>query len=260
MKIVVDSTHDITQLFSLILNEIKDEKTDVLLDDFIVISVADVKIKRKIANTIACFILDKFERKIGYEYIKPFELIKEDALKILNSLSEDEMLKKKRRKLIEREIYELLSSGHINIDGTTVFRLQEYKKELYFTLDILIDEFSAKKSYDEFISLMKYFAEIQPASTETVVVEEKSGEYSLTDISGKPLELRFDEEFADELMPISLKGEDLLISNLMAAMPQKIILNNVDENKPIINTIRQIFEGRICSNANEKKKTSRRKN
>ena len=109
----------------------------------------------------------------------------------------------------------------------------------------MIDELSSKKSYDEFISLMKYFADTQPISTNTVILEEKSGNYSLTDDLGEPIKLRFDEEFAEEIVPVSLTGDELLISNLMAVMPGKIIFNNIDENKPIINTIKQIFEGRI---------------
>ena len=253
MKIVVDTMQDITQLFSMISNEIKEinEKSELLLDNFILISAADSKTKKLISKIISKYIIETFEKKIAYKYIKPFELLKEDALKIINCLCEDKTLKEKRQKIIEKEIYTILSSGHLNIDGTVVFRLEEYKKELSFTLDLLIDEFSAKKSYDEFISLMKYFTDIQPPVTDTVVLEEVLGEYNLTDISGNPIELKFDEEFADELMPISITGEDLLISNLMAAMPKKIIFNNVDENKPIINTIRQIFEGRI-SNRKEK--------
>lgn len=249
MKIVVDTTQDITQLLSLIFEEIKkaDENADALLENFIVISGTGIKTRKIIARIISNFIIEKYEKTIGFDYIKPFELLKDDAIKILNCLCEDKNLKKNRLELIEKDVLDIISSGHINIDGVVKFRLEEYKKELQFTLDLLIDEFSAKKSYDEFIGLMKYFTEIQPAVTDTVVIQETLGEYNLTDISGKPIDLKFDEEFADELMPFSLTGEDLLISNLMAAMPEKIIFNNIDEKKPIINTIKQIFEGRISN-------------
>lgn len=243
MKIVVDTDYDITQLFSLISEKIK--KTDVLLENFIIISRADVKIKNDIADVIADYIVEKFEQEEAQKYIKPFELLKKDVNSILKCLKEDENLRIKRQNLIKKEILSILSSGHLNVDGVIKFRLLEYKKELFFTLDILIDELTSQKSYDEFISLMKYFADTQPISSDTVFLVENSGKYSLTDDSGKPIKLKFNEEFADEIMPIPLSNEELLISNLMAAMPEKIIFNNVDENKPIINTIKQIFEGRI---------------
>ena len=147
--------------------------------------------------------------------------------------------------LIKKEVASYISTGHINVDGVVAFRLEQYKEELRFTVELLVDEMSVKKSYDEFIGLMKYFTEIQEPVTDTVVLTENSGEYSLTDVSGNPIDLRFDEEFADELMPIGLSGEDILISNLMAAMPRKIIFKDLDRGKPVINTISRIFEGRI---------------
>lgn len=247
MKIVVDTEQDITQLFKLISDKIKEnnEKATCLIENYIIVTFENVAAKKVIAECIASFIIDEFEQRIAAQIIKPFELMKTENDEILSALDADENLKSKRKDILKNEIKTAFSGGHINIDGMVKFRLEEYKKELQFTLELLVDEFSAKKSYDEFIGLMKYFTEIQTPVTDTVVLSETEGEYKLTDSSGKPINLKFDEEFADELMPMNLTGEDLLISNLMAAMPKKIVLKNVNTDKPIINTISRIFEGRI---------------
>lgn len=247
MKIVVDTVQDITQLFKLISDDIRkeDEKAVCLLENFIIVSSNSSNIKNILAETLSRYIIENFEKKLAFDYIKVFQLLKSETEEILNFITSDKELKFKRLKILKKEILVQLMKGHINIDGLIAFRLEEYKNELRFTAEYFIDELSAKKSYDEFIGLMKYFTEIQTPVTDTVVLSENKGEYKLTDPTGNPILLKFDEEFADELMPINLTDEDLLISNLMAAMPKKIVFNNVNTEKPIINTISQIFEGRI---------------
>ena len=248
MEIAVDTARDITQLFKTISANVKllDSNATCFIENYIIISFENLKIKRIVAKNLAEFIQNEYEEEIANLIIKPFELLKKDTDNILKLLSDDSELKVKRMKLIENEIYSFLTYRHINVDGLVKFRLLDYKKELKFTLELLLDELMEKKSYDEFIGLMKYFTEIQPPVTDTVIISEQSGEYILTDMQGNPLNLRFDEEFADELMsPLNLSGEDLLISNLMAAMPGKIVYNNVDTSKPIIKTINRIFDGRI---------------
>lgn len=249
MKIVVDTQNDITQLFKIISENIKisGDTATCILDNYIIISFESAKTRKLIAESIATFIVNEFEKEIAGLFIKPFELLKNESEEILELLLHDKDLKEKRISILKKEILSALMSGHINVDGLVKFRLEEYKKELQFTVELLIDELSSKKAYDEFIGLMKYFTEIQTPVTDTVVLSESEGEYLLTDSLGNPINLRFDEEYADELMPFNLTGDDLLISNLMAAMPKKIIFNNINTNKPIINTISRIFEGRILN-------------
>ncbi len=247
MRIVVDTSHDITHLFKILSENIKKNniKADCLLENYIIISGNGVKLKNIVAQTVAGYIIDNYERKMLYDIIRDFELLKTETEEITACIVNDKELISSRLKMLSDEIMPSISSGRVNIDGLLSFRLENYKNELRFTTEYLIDELMAKKSYDEFIGLMKYFTEIQSPVTDTVILTESSGEYVLTDLSGNPVMLKFDEEFAGELAPLGLSHEDLLISNLMAAMPRKIVFNNVNEDKPIINTINRIFEGRI---------------
>ena len=247
MKIVVDTSKDITQLFKMFSENFRKHNINAncLLENFIIISADSTETKKVVAETVAQYIIAFFERKILYDLIRAFELLKQDAEEVSRYITSDDELKNKRIKILSREVLSHLSSGHINIDGLVAFRLEKYKQELQFAAECFIDEMSAKKSYDEFIGLMKYFTEIQSPVTDTVILTETSGNYKLTDTSGNPVLLKFDEEFADDLAPLGLSKEDLLISNLMAAMPKKIVFDNVDTDKPIINTISRIFEGRI---------------
>ena len=247
MKIVVDTTEDITQLFKLISETVKklDKNSDIILENYIYITYTEKNVSKEVADVIADFIIDFYEEKIAVKFIKAFELLKNETDEILSLFSNDNELKQKRKSILKKEVLSALKKRHINVDGLIKFRLFEYKKELQFTVDLLVDEYTTKKSYDEFIDLMKYFAEIQTPVTDTVVISEDGGEYKLTDSFGNLINLKFDEEFADELMPLNLTDEDLLISNLMAAMPKKIVFNNINAEKPVINTISRIFEGRI---------------
>ncbi len=247
MKIVVDTSQDITQLFKMLSENFRKHNinADCLLENFIIISATENAAKKVVAETVSEYIILTFERKILLDFIKPFELIKKEAEEIIEYIKSDDKLKNNRFNILTREIMTHLSSGHINIDGLVAFRLEKYKQELKFTAEYFIDELSAKKSYDDFIGLMKYFTEVQSPVTDTVILTETLGEYKLTDTSGNPIVLKFDEEFADDFAPFGLSREDILISNLMAAMPKKIIFENVDTDKPIINTISRIFEGRI---------------
>lgn len=247
MEIVVDTSEDITQLFKLISADIKKSgfMAECILDNFILISFSDSKIKNIVATTITKYIIERFEYKIAKNLLKDFEILKEDYQDVLDCLKKDNELRKKRFNILKKEVRQYINSGRINVSGIVSFRLNLYKEELLFTLEVLTEEVTAKKSYDEFISLMRYFTEIQSPVTDVVVLSENSGKYLLTDINGNPINMSFDEEFADEISPIGLSGEDLLISNLMAAMPKKIIFNDVNRDKPIISTISRIFEGRI---------------
>ncbi|MFA7636900.1 MAG: putative sporulation protein YtxC [Monoglobales bacterium] len=247
MKIVVDCREDIAQLFKLISESIRESKQDALciLENYIVISAENAKVKKIIGEVLAEYIINKFEKGLLLGYIKEFELLPSDVEQVVSTIATADELKEKRLKILRKEIMLQLSSGHINVDGLVAFRLSEYKEELKFAAEFFIDELSVKKSYDEFIGLMKYFAEIQAPVTDMVVLTESMGEYKLTDSSGEQISLSFDEEFAEEISPIGLTSEDLLISNLMAAMPKKIIFKDINEEKPIINTISRIFEGRI---------------
>ena len=247
LRIVLDTSRNITDLLEIVSEKTRgnDVCAKVILDNCIAIDSSDKKIAAVVAASVAEFILRQFEREIAYEFVREFELLKPETEEILDFIAADGELREKRRNLLAKEFEKHASAGKINIDGLVLFRLSEYKEELKFAVEMFVDELSVKKSYDEFIGLMKYFTEIQKPETETVILSEDLGEYKLTDGDGNPLRLRFDEEFADELMPIGVTGDDLLISNLMAAMPKKIIFDNIDEKKPIINTISRIFEGRI---------------
>ncbi len=263
MNIVVDTLDDITQLFKMIFEEIHTRglKAVCVLDEYIFLSSEEENFSHFISQLLSRYIINKWELMEIYKILAPFEFMKTEADEIAAYVQSDHKLKQKRVDILTEEFSEHIEKHNkIYVDGLYKFRLNKYKEELEFTVEMFIDEYSAKKSYEEFIALLKYFAQVQEPLIDAVVLEESDGMYKLYDLSGSPIKERFSEEFSDELMPLNPKEEDLLISNLMAAMPGKIILKNVSMDKPVINTITQIFEGRIKNYENEKEKTPRRKN
>ena len=63
MKIVVDTSQDITQLFRMISENIRNQKinAECLLENFITVSADLAKVKKVISETVSEYIMQKFE-------------------------------------------------------------------------------------------------------------------------------------------------------------------------------------------------------
>lgn len=173
------------------------------------------------------------------------------SIEILNldseTKQEDTRRKRQRRNLVYARLLECLDGRpQIVLEGFVRFRLKEYYRELKLAVDLAVEEHMADLEYQDFISLLRSFVDIQPPQFELLHVTYKGSKYLLLDGHGEELAT----EFLEEPLP-GMEEEDLLLSNLITLAPQAIVLHFSPEDE-IAQTIIQVFEEHvaICQGCN----------
>jgi putative sporulation protein YtxC len=142
------------------------------------------------------------------------------------------------KEMLERQDY-------LNIHGLVMFRLPEWRAALRRCLDQAVDDFLMEKEYQEFIKLLKYFVQLQePKVYQVHVALDQQGNLVLLDqnynyIEGPKQGADWEETAGDK--------DDLLISTLITAAPQKIVLHRqVHVQYPrATDTLKHVFEKRV---------------
>lgn len=192
------------------------------------------------------------------------DIIKEYVYETYNGLYAEEEEEKiysqalclftKKERLIKEGIYNriiqcLINDDHIDIDGFLKFRMKELVKHISNLVDIALEEYITQKDHDEFISVLKYFIEIQENRIDTLKIYiKKDNTFVLCDKNDNPIENENDEELINMFIKENLNYEDFLISTLLSLCPKEILIYNIDNgniSKEIVETIKLIFEGRV---------------
>ena len=147
--------------------------------------------------------------------------------------------------VIKEKLIEYFNGGnrYIIIEGFLRFRMQELQKDLMALADLCADELIAKREYDEFISLLRSFVDIQkPSRHEVHLFVEANGEHRLLDSDGQDM-------LTAEDMTSDITVDDLILSSLVSVAPCKIYLYNEksSSNPQLLDTIKSIFAGRVLS-------------
>lgn len=161
---------------------------------------------------------------------------------------------------IEKSVYTkvynyILNNDYINIEGFVKFRMKELIKCISDVVDASLEEYLMKKDQDEFISVLKYFIEIQEEKIDLLKVHIKEdNSFILYDKDNNKIDNINDEEIINMVIQENLNYEDFLISTLLTLCPKKIeILDDLKNNSSmeIIDTIKSIFGNRVrCSYPN----------
>ncbi len=160
---------------------------------------------------------------------------------------EDTRRQRQRRNLVYARLMECLAGRpQIVLEGFVRFRLKEYYRELKLAVDLAVEEHTQDQEYQDFISLLRSFVEIQPPQFQLIHVIDQGNEYLLLD----ELEAELAPEFLEEPLP-GMEPEDSLLSNLITLAPQAIVLH-FSAKKEIGQTIIQVFEEHvsICQGCN----------
>ena len=127
--------------------------------------------------------------------------------------------------------------------------MKELVKHISNLVDIALEEYITQKDHDEFISVLKYFIEIQENRIDTLKIYiKKDNTFILCDKNDNPIENENDEELINMFIKENLNYEDFLISTLLSLCPKEILIYNIDNgniSKEIVETIKLIFEGRV---------------
>ena len=227
----------------------------------IVVSTDDVNglYNEELAEEITGLIINIMKDKLLKEYIvkeysdtyiEDHEYIYMYSLELFNQ----------KESLIKQSVYirvynYILNNNYINIDGFVQFRMKEFAKYISDVVDVALEDYLIRKDQDEFISVLKYFIDIQEEKLNLLRVHIKSdNSFVLYDENGNKIDNIADEEIINMVIEENLNYEDFLISTLLTLCPKKIeILDSLNNNSSleIIDTIKSIFGDRVvCINPN----------
>ncbi len=140
----------------------------------------------------------------------------------------------------------LEDSRRLAVDGFIRFRLKGYHRVLTRLLDQAVREYRLEQEYQEFIELLRYFVSTQKTQIPMIhVLHFGKSRFHLMKEDGTPLQLKDVEGAMHELMEHTCSREDLIVSTLLSAAPEFVVLHTQQREETIIRTVRKIFEGRI---------------
>lgn len=224
---------------------------DIIVSSEDINIVHNEEISKDITNLIIDIIKDKFLKEYIVKeykdtYKDDYQYIYKHALNLFNE----------RETIIKKSIYSkvynyILNNDYIDIEGFVNFRMKEFNKYLFDVADLALEDYLIKKDQDEFISVLKYFIDIQEEKLNLLKVHiKKDNTFILYDELGNKIDSIDDEELINMVIKENLNYEDFLISTLLTLCPKKIeIIDNLNNNcsMEIIDTIKSIFGERVIS-------------
>ncbi|MEG0133754.1 MAG: putative sporulation protein YtxC [Bacilli bacterium] len=163
----------------------------------------------------------------------------------------------KKNNVLKKIIVCLEENNEINVKGFLNFRAKEFMVDVYGMIEKTIEKYMVEKEYNEFISLLKYFVEVQESKLDRVdiFIGRDLGEYILKDEFGNDMMRTLLSELCENKSIIEVSKDDLVISGLITTCPKKIVIHSANrfKNKELLNTIQSVFENRVeyCEGCNE---------
>ncbi|WP_158306252.1 putative sporulation protein YtxC [Paenibacillus curdlanolyticus] len=162
-----------------------------------------------------------------------------------DAFSEVDRKRRKQKVADELEAY-LQEQTELHLTGFVTFRLQNYWSELRDAAEYAVDEFVMDKQYQEFISLLKYFVDLQEPKLPLVHLVHKTGhEFMVCDERLQPLEHKPVDRIVAEMVEYEMNVEDMVISTLVTISPKQIVIHTRQPELQIIRTIESIFGIRV---------------
>lgn len=210
-----------------------------------------------VSNALADYIMRCYEEKItkriinsNYFYFSQaerkdilktaFKVIRNEDKSFLNTL-----LQIRRRNIIVKKLMDYFDgSNSIILDGFVNFRLKDYIKDLEEIVEKAVDNFLMEKEYKEFITLLKYFVDIQePKFFNIHIVVDENSRYTLLDEKKQEITNECITEYMNEISEGEINYDDLLVSSLITLAPKKVTIHGIEnfKNKELLETIRSIF-------------------
>ncbi len=222
------------------------------------------------ANILYGVIINEFlEKRVNkhlnetYNFLNynDISIIKKDIYKILKEeVSIDDTViyyMNKKNNILDRIINCIEEGNVLNIKGFMDFRSKELMPQIYTIIEKVVESYMIEKEYNEFISLLKYFVEIQESKAEKVdlYIGKRGDSYILRDEFGNNIMETLLNEICENKNIVDVSQDDLVISGLITMCPKKIVIHSANrcKNKELINTLEKVFENRIyhCSGCNE---------
>lgn len=162
-----------------------------------------------------------------------------------DAFGEADRRRRKQKVADELESY-LQENTELHLTGFVTFRLHAYWNELRDAAEYAVDEFVMDKQYQEFISLLRYFVDMQDSKIPLVHLLHKTGhEFLVCDERLQPLEHKPVDRIVAEMVEYEMNVEDMVISTLVTIAPKQIVIHTRQPELQIIRTIESIFGLRV---------------
>lgn len=218
-----------------------------------------------LSELITEVILEFYEEKLIYQilnynyfYFDEYERI-QICDNCMHTIENDHMEVAENRKNINRKqmiqkalLSFIQESKSMILDGFVNFRLKEYMSYLDNIVDTAVNQFIIEKEYNEFINLLKIYIDSKPAECEILHLIYINGESILLDADKNIVSVSENILNSKYLSDISFSSNDFALNNLLTLLPAKVEMHVIGIEDEFIDTIKQIFEGRVsvCKDCN----------
>ena len=158
-----------------------------------------------------------------------------------------------RKQMIQKALLSFIQENKSMIlDGFVNFRLKEYMSYLDNIVDTAVNQFIIEKEYNEFINLLKIYIDSKPAECEILHLIYINGESILLDADKNIVSVSENILNSKYLSDISFSSNDFALNTLLTLLPAKVEMHVIGIEDEFIDTIKQIFEGRVsvCKDCN----------
>lgn len=203
----------------------------------------------RVTDLILDLILNIYSGDIIHRYVSTnYKDLKPAEKKEIYVISK-KLLLDKENFLVEKQYISNLIKKYIldipiiSIDGFIIFRLKGLDFFIKLVVDKGIEEFTAKKEYREFISILRYFVDIQESKYNLVNLRFEGDDYTLLDDKDNKIDKNYFEDIIYQIDEDGISQDDLLISTLIILAPKVLIihLNQKSKDSDIVRIITDVF-------------------
>lgn len=158
-----------------------------------------------------------------------------------------------RKAFVENAVKDYLDNNETIVPGGFVdFRLRDVYYFVEQMVDVGADLFLKEKEYEEFTYLLRVFLSEKESREEVLHLLWKDGQIYLINKRGRDVTVKYEKEFFEAAKEKGIGQEDLAISAVISAAPQRLVFHCAPENSPLKETLMKIFEGKckVCTGCN----------
>ena len=213
--------------------------------------------EEEFAREISAVIMDEYEpllieksieKNYGFLERDELEQIGEIARKLEWSNDKNEIYPPfvQREALVRARVEEYLSDGSAIVPrGLADFRIRELSVFAEAISFEAAEDYFARREYEEFTSLLAMFISVRPSMEKVIHIVWEDGKIRLYNRRRRDVTDKYETEFLPLSEENGAKEEDIALSALIAAAPEKVVLHSPPDS-PFAETVKKVFEGRCA--------------
>ncbi len=219
--------------------------------------------KEEFAREISAVIMDEYEPKLiekcvyaGYGFLDREET--DRIMEIARELERGDDAPPcpgfaEREKMVQDAVEEYLKDKEQIVPrGLVDFRIKELSMFAEFIAGSAADAYFAEQEYEEFTSMLAMFMDARPKLEKVLHIVWTGEEIRLFNRIGRDVTEKYTAEFIKYAEERGAGAEDLAISAVIAASPERLVLHRPPASSPLAGALEHIFNDRceICHGCN----------